>query len=188
MGEMGCAGGLIYSLREHTAHHPTSGPTIVACGPLLTVKGGYPLDWLPALNAKLGVVLLCESEDEARRSVHRVAEMGMDHVKLVVMQRSYAEKPLRTVSAEAAQAVVSEAHALGFKVLVHAHFPEDYRLALDAGVERDIGAVEEVRAVVVAGRLLDGSPLIEGLRAAGSAAAVAKGAGKTIWWSARGLR
>jgi len=135
VGEMGCAAGLVHSLRQHMSRHPSCGPSIVACGPLLTVKGGYPLDWMPPFFAAMGVALTCESEEEARRAVHKVKEMGMDQVKLVIMHRSYAEKPLRTISQGAAKAVVSEAHSLGFKVLVHAHWPEDYRLALDVGVD-----------------------------------------------------
>jgi imidazolonepropionase-like amidohydrolase len=135
VGEMGCAAGLVHSLRSHLARHPSCGPSIVACGPLLTVKGGYPLDWLPPFFAAMGVALTCESEEEARLAVRKVKAMGMDQVKLVIMHRSYAEKPLRTISQEAAEAVVSEAHSLGFKVLVHAHWPEDYRLALEVGVD-----------------------------------------------------
>jgi imidazolonepropionase-like amidohydrolase len=107
----------------------------VACGPLLTVKGGYPLDWLPSFFAAMGVALTCESEHEARLAVRKVKAMGMDQVKLVIMHRSYAEKPLRTMGEGAARAVVDEAHSLGFKVLVHAHWPEDYHLALDVGVD-----------------------------------------------------
>ena len=135
VGDMGCTPGLVYSLRKYLDRHPACGPSIVACGPLLTVSGGYPLDWLHPLVARLGVVLLCDSEDEARRSVRSVVKMDMDHVKLAIMHRSYAQKPLRTISEGAARAVVDEAHALGYKVLAHAHYLDDYRMALDVKVD-----------------------------------------------------
>ena len=135
VGDMGCTAGLVYSLRKYLGQHPVCGPSIIACGPLLTVSAGYPLDWLHPLVARLGAVLLCDSEYEARRSVRSVVKMGMDHVKLAIMHRSYAQKPLRTISEGAARAVVDEAHALGYKVLAHAHYLDDYRMALDVKVD-----------------------------------------------------
>lgn len=135
VGEMGCSAGMARAFREHTHWHPETGPQVVACGPLLTVEGGYPLDWMPKPYAKLGVALPCATVEEARRNVRRVVEAGMDHVKLVSMHRSYADQPIPTMSLPVARAVVAEAHEHGRLVLTHAHTIEDYTLALDAGVD-----------------------------------------------------
>ncbi|MHB8897003.1 MAG: amidohydrolase family protein, partial [Candidatus Geothermincolia bacterium] len=135
VGEMGCSAGMARAFREHTYAHPESGPQVVACGPLLTVAGGYPLDWMPRPYAKLRVALPCETVEEGRGNVRRVVEAGMDHVKLVSMHRSYADRPIPTMSLPVAKAVVEEAHEHGKLVLTHAHTIEDYTLALDAGVD-----------------------------------------------------
>lgn len=135
VGEMGCVGGLAASLRDHVRNHPGSGPSIFSAGPLVTAPEGYPLDWLPPLSALLGAALPCPDREEARRAVRLVKRMGMDFVKLAVMHKSYAEKPLQVISEEAARAVVNEARARDLKILCHAHFLDDYRLGLRAGVD-----------------------------------------------------
>ncbi len=135
VGEMGCTAGLVHALRSHTANHPDAGPSIIACGPLLTDPNGYPLDWLPKIYAKLGVAMTFTTEAEAKRAVQRVIEMGMDHIKLAIMHLSYAEKPIGVVSEKLARAVVEETHKLGHRVLTHAHTVDDYRVALNAGVD-----------------------------------------------------
>ncbi len=135
VGEMGNAAGLVYSLRARFARSPGCGPDIFGCGPLITAPGGYPLDWMPKPVAMVGVALPCTSEDEARRAVRRVVSSGMDGVKLAVMHRSYSDKPIPAISVKAARAVVEESHALGKKVFCHAHWPEDYDVALEAGVD-----------------------------------------------------
>jgi imidazolonepropionase-like amidohydrolase len=135
LGEMGGAAGLTCSLRERFKKSPACGPYIFGCGPLITAPGGYPLDWMPKAVAMLGVALPCVTAEDGRRAVRRVVASGMDGVKLAIMHRSYAENPIPAISEEAARAVVEEAHSLGKKVFCHAHYPEDYDLALKVGVD-----------------------------------------------------
>ncbi|MFH1149423.1 MAG: amidohydrolase family protein [Actinomycetota bacterium] len=135
LGELGNAAGLTYSLRERFRKNPECGPTIFGCGPLITAPGGYPLDWMPKAVAMLGVALPCSTPGDARRAVRSVVASRMDGIKLAIMHRSYSEKPIPAMTLEAARAVVDEAHALGKKVLCHAHYPEDYDKALEAGVD-----------------------------------------------------
>jgi imidazolonepropionase-like amidohydrolase len=135
IGDMGCAPQLIDALRSRTARDPSSGPSIVACGPVLTAPRGYPLDWMPPLFARLGVAIGCASEPDAARAVERVARAGMDHVKLAIMHTSYADRPLEAVTLPVARAIVAEAHRCGKRVLAHAHGVADYELALAAGVD-----------------------------------------------------
>jgi imidazolonepropionase-like amidohydrolase len=54
VGEMGCSAPMARALRVHTRAHPEAGPQVVACGPLLTVEGGYPLDWMPRCTLRWG--------------------------------------------------------------------------------------------------------------------------------------
>lgn len=135
LGEMGGAAGLTYALRERFRKSPACGPYIFGCGPLITAPGGYPLDWMPKAVAMLGVALPCVTAEDGRRAVRRVVASGMDGVKLAIMHRSYAEKPIPAIGEDAARAVVEEAHSLGRTVFCHAHYPEDYDLALKVGVD-----------------------------------------------------
>src|SRR5262249_25547073 len=67
--------------------------------------------------------------------VERIAAAGMDCVKIAVMHRSYAERPLPALDVPTAKAVVDEAHRVGLRVLAHAHGYDDYAVALAAGVD-----------------------------------------------------
>lgn len=135
VGDMGCAAGVIAALRRRTARSPTSGPQIRCAGPLLTAPRGYPLDWMPSLFVRLGLALPCADERSAALAVRRVADAGMDFVKLAIMHQSYSEQPIPAVSAPVARAVVDEAHRSGLRVLAHAHSVADYRVALAARVD-----------------------------------------------------
>lgn len=134
-GDMGCPASMIAALSELTRASPHAGPAIRAAGPLLTVPLGYPLDWMSRAHLWLGAALPCADESGARRAVGRVAAAGMDHVKICIMHRAYDLSALPTFSRKVARAVVDEAHALGLRVLAHAHWNADYRVALAAGVD-----------------------------------------------------
>lgn len=135
VGDMGCPAPMIARLRGATGDDPSQGPAIRAAGPLLTVPLGYPLDWMSRLHGWLGAALPCADEASARRAVNAVARSGMDHVKICIMHRGYDLSALPTFSHKTARAVVDEAHALGLRVLAHAHWNADYRVALAAGVD-----------------------------------------------------
>ena len=135
VGDMGSTAGMMRALRAHTARSPHAGPALVAAGPIVTAPGGYPLDWLPPIFVRLGVALPCADERAGAQAVERIAAGGMDHVKIAVMHRSYADRPLPALEVGVARAVVGEAHRLGLRVLAHAHGLDDYAVALGAGVD-----------------------------------------------------
>ncbi|MBK7580883.1 MAG: amidohydrolase family protein [Myxococcales bacterium] len=134
-GDMGCPAPMITALRSHTEAERDAGPAIRSAGPLLTVPLGYPLDWMSQAHVWLGAAIPCGDERSARRAVARVAAAGMDHVKICIMHRAYDLTALPTFSRKVARGVVEEAHALGLRVLAHAHWSADYRVALAAGVD-----------------------------------------------------
>jgi imidazolonepropionase-like amidohydrolase len=135
VGDMACAPELIDALRQRVASHPTAGPQIRAAGPIVTAPGGYPLDWMPPLFTRLGLALPCGDERAGAAAAARVAAAGMNFVKLAIMHRSYADRPLPAMTEPVARAVVHEAHRAGLRALAHAHGVADYRVALAAGVD-----------------------------------------------------
>jgi imidazolonepropionase-like amidohydrolase len=134
-GDMGCPLPLIDALRSHTRRVPAAGPAIRAAGPLLTAPHGYPLDWMNPLIAGLGAAVSCPDRATARRAVERLAREGADHVKICIMHRGYGLAPLPVMSRSVVAAIVEAAHAAGLRVLAHAHWNADYRVALAAGVD-----------------------------------------------------
>jgi imidazolonepropionase-like amidohydrolase len=134
LGDMGCTAPMARALRRLGESH-TDAPAIRSAGPLLADPLGYPLDWMGPMHRRLGVVIPVADEREARAGVARVAALGMDHVKLCIMHKSYAYQPLHVFSRSTARAIVDEAHACGLRAFAHAHSDADYGLALDAGVD-----------------------------------------------------
>ena len=64
--------------------------------------------------------------DDARAKVRRLAEAGVDIIKLIDQDK---------MSLEEAQAVVDEAHRHGLKVVAHSHRPDEIRRGLEIGVD-----------------------------------------------------
>ena len=93
------------------------GPTLFVSGPFIQKKP-YP----GTEQFRWGV----DSPADARRKVRRLAEAGVDVIKLIDQdQMSEAE----------VQAVVDEAHKHKLPVVAHAHRPEEIRRGLKAGVD-----------------------------------------------------
>ena len=135
------------------------GPTLFVSGPFIQKKP-YP----GTEQFRWGV----DSPSDARAKVRRIAEAGVDVVKLIDQdQMSDAE----------IAAIVDEAHKHGLPVVAHAHRPEEIRRGLKAGVDcfehTGLAAAPEYPADVVAalrertGNMSAGplfwTPTIEGL-------------------------
>ncbi len=67
-----------------------------------------------------------EGADDAKRKVRKLAEAGVDVIKLIDQDR---------MTLEEARAVVEEAHAHGLKVVAHSHRPDEIRRGLEIGVD-----------------------------------------------------
>lgn len=67
-----------------------------------------------------------DGERDARAKVRRLAEAGMDVIKLIDQEQ---------MSLEEARAVVDEAHRHGLKVVAHAHRPSEIRRGLEIGID-----------------------------------------------------
>jgi imidazolonepropionase-like amidohydrolase len=104
-------------VRERIKRGEIPGPTMYMSGPFIQHKpypGTEPFRW--------GV----NGPDDARAKVRKLAQAGVDCIKLIDQD----EMTMAEV-----QAVVDEAHAHGLPVVAHAHRPEEIRRGLAAGVD-----------------------------------------------------
>lgn len=93
-------------------------------GPRLFVSGPFlqhdVQDW------QKGYRWAVKGASDARAKVRRLAEAGVDIVKLIDQDK---------MTLEEAQAIVDEAHKQGLKVVAHSHRPNEIRRGLEIGVD-----------------------------------------------------
>ena len=107
----------ILTVRDQINAGVLPGPTMYVSGPFLQDEP------YPGTEAyRWGI----DSVDEARDTVRRLAEAGVDFIKLIDQDR---------MEMNEVQAVVDEAHAHGLPVVAHGHRPEEIRRGLEAGVD-----------------------------------------------------
>lgn len=137
------------------------GPRLFVSGPFIQ-KVAYP----GTEAFRWGV----EGANDARAKVKRLAEAGVDVIKLIDQD---------LMSLEEAQAVVDEAHAHGLKVVAHAHRPPEIRRGLEIGVDNFehtglaaapeypedvmVALKERTAASMIVGGPLYWTPTVEGL-------------------------
>ncbi len=107
----------IIAIREAIANGDIEGPTLYVSGPFIQHEP------YPGTEAfRWGV----NGPDDARAKVRRLAEAGVDVIKLIDQDQ---------MTMEEVQAVVDEAHSHGLPVVAHAHRPEEIRRGIAAGVD-----------------------------------------------------
>ncbi len=107
----------IIAIREAIANGEIEGPTLYVSGPFIQHEP------YPGTEAfRWGV----NGPDDARAKVRRLAEAGVDVIKLIDQDQ---------MTMEEVQAVVDEAHSHGLPVVAHAHRPEEIRRGIAAGVD-----------------------------------------------------
>ncbi len=93
------------------------GPRLFVSGPFIQHEVD---DW------QKGYRWAVRGEQDARAKVRRLAEAGVDIVKLIDQDK---------MTLEEAKAVVDEAHQHGLKVVAHSHRPNEIRRGLEIGVD-----------------------------------------------------
>ena len=107
----------ILAVREAIRKGEIPGPTLYVSGPFIQ-KRPYPGTEL----FRWGV----EGPDDAAAKVRRLAQAGVDCIKLIDQDQ---------MSMDELRAVVEEAHRHGLTVVAHAHRPEEIRRGLEVGVD-----------------------------------------------------
>jgi imidazolonepropionase-like amidohydrolase len=105
------------AVRDAIAAGEIPGPTLYVSGPFVQHEP------YPGTEAfRWGV----SGADDARAKVRRLAEAGVDLVKLIDQDQ---------MTMEEVRAVVDEAHGHGLPVVAHSHRPEEIRRGIEAGVD-----------------------------------------------------
>jgi imidazolonepropionase-like amidohydrolase len=104
-------------VRERIRRGEIPGPTLYVSGPFIQ-KRPYP----GTGEFRWGV----DGPEDARAKVRRLADAGVDVIKLIDQDQ---------MSPEEVQAVVDEAHAHDLPVVAHSHRPEEIRRGLAAGID-----------------------------------------------------
>jgi imidazolonepropionase-like amidohydrolase len=105
------------SVRTRIENGEIPGPRLYVSGPFIQHEP-YP----GTESYRWGV----KGADDARKKVRRLAEAGVDVIKLIDQDH---------MTLEEARAVVDEANKHGLKVVAHSHRPEEIRRGLEIGVD-----------------------------------------------------
>ncbi len=105
------------AIREAIASGEIPGPTVYISGPFLQHEP------YPGTEAfRWGI----DGVEDARAKVRRLAEAGVDVIKLIDQDQ---------MTMDEVRAVVDEAHDRGLPVVAHSHRPEEIRRGIEAGVD-----------------------------------------------------
>jgi imidazolonepropionase-like amidohydrolase len=105
------------SIREAIASGEVPGPTLYVSGPFIQHE---PYPGTEAFRWGVSGV------DDARAKVKRLADAGVDVIKLIDQDQ---------MTMDEVHAVVDEAHAHGLPVIAHSHRPEEIRRGIAAGID-----------------------------------------------------
>jgi imidazolonepropionase-like amidohydrolase len=115
------------------------GPTIYASGGLITVPGSHPTSTImrapPSGDWSEVGVWVVDDENEMRATVQKVAQAGMDAVKIIVESGPaiYGDEHPQ-MSPELVAAAVDESRRQRLPILAHATSPDELETVVDAGV------------------------------------------------------
>jgi imidazolonepropionase-like amidohydrolase len=144
----------ILELRRRRVAGEILAPHIYATGGLLTVPGSHPVDHFPVPEgadrdtydwSQRGVWVVRTAED-VRDVVARMAESGMDGIKIVVESDNLAREEIPQMPPELVAAAVEAASRYGLPVFVHATSLDELEVAVEAGVDAVVHLVWQPEA------------------------------------------
>lgn len=129
-----------FSLRRGTAEGKIPGPRIVAAGPALAIVGGHgdTTGFKEDINEALASGYSCTGANECAMKVRRASRAGSDIIKITatggVLSQQGRGLEAHFTDAEMTS-IADTAHALGLKVMAHAHGARGIEAAARAGID-----------------------------------------------------
>lgn len=136
-------------------------PRLFWSGPILTCKGGYPIEYMKKVYYALDAVRECDDEKSIKTAIRSLYKKGVSVIKTAVVSRTFKGRPQVKWTDKQLKTLTDEAHSLGLKVCAHITYPEDYGQAATCGIdsvhhapfekmhERDIDAMIEKNIIFV---------------------------------------
>lgn len=125
--DLGWPASEIHPLAERSRDVSFAGPEVLAAGPILTARGGYPAqaNWAPE-----GTAREIDDSDSVQAAVDRTADEGASIIKIAL------NPPVGpTFDADVLRVLVDAAHGRGLRVTGHVHGLAELEKALDAGID-----------------------------------------------------
>lgn len=129
--DAGSYGRSLFTLRQAIDLGLCAGPRLVLCGQIVAATS-------PGGRAFAGMYREADGPDDMRKAVREQIRQGADFIKVMSTGAlTVADEDINPaqVTLEELQAVVSEAHRMGFKVASHAEGLDGIRLSVEAGVD-----------------------------------------------------
>lgn len=122
-------------IREDIASGKLAGPRLLVAGPMLTSPGGHPVSTIFEGNEYAIQYATRQLDDpqEARNEVNRLAEDGVDLIKVIYTAGRNNELP--RMKYEVLEAIIDQAHRRDLKVVVHTDTRKDINDAIRAGAD-----------------------------------------------------
>lgn len=149
VADMGSWGELTHEISSYLKSSPAMGPRLLIAGPIITVQGGYPDNWMPSSSRIVGAIRYLD-KDEPSKILDDLQDMGANVVKIGLQEFSFGLKKLPSIEQEKLNLFVKEAQRRGFRVVVHALSETAYKMGLKAGVDAFIhGPLESLSKQVL---------------------------------------
>lgn len=110
-------------------------PRIFYAGPILTCSKGYPIEYMKKTFYKLKSVIECPTKQSITKNVQYVLKNGGSVIKTAVVGRTFDGRNQIRWETDMLKHLVKEAHRHHLKVCAHITYANDYKLAIDAGVD-----------------------------------------------------
>jgi imidazolonepropionase-like amidohydrolase len=128
---------LIVGIRDDLGDRALTGPRLLVVGPSLTARGGHPASTICRGDAwcRANRAAEIDSEEQARREVRRLAQRGVDAIKVVYSSgEPEFDSSFPKLRLEIVTAIVEEARSLGLPITVHVTEESMALAVLAAGV------------------------------------------------------
>ncbi len=121
-------------IKKWAEEEPALSSRVLMAGPILTVKDGYPANWLPDDAQKVGAIEFATKEN-LDSVLKNLDLLGVDYVKLALQEKSFGGKDIPYPSQELINDLTESVHEHGKKLFVHALTLKGYESGLIAEVD-----------------------------------------------------